>query len=151
LFNKFNLKIIVLYLLLSLSSVAILNADIFKFKKIVDTQNSFFFKRDIFTIKERVEHIRINPVRIIKEDNIPVKKKKTDIESELKSSIRYEGSLKRNGRMLALINVEGEFYIVEKGDVVLKKIKIIDIVKDKIIVSTDSEKVDILKKGETDE
>jgi len=140
-----------LYLLLSFSSIATLNADIFKFKKIADNQNSFLFKRDIFTIKARVEHIRINPVRIIKENNIPVKKKKTDIESELKSSIRYEGSLKRNGRILALINASGEFYIVQKGDVVLKKIKIIDIVKNKIIVSIDSEKVDILKKGETDE
>ncbi len=92
------------------------------------------------TVKVSVEELKKEEKR--KEE------KKISAEDEIKNSIQYEGSLKKGDKILALINMNGDMYIVSVNDILLNKIRIVNIEKSKITVEVESLKIDILKKGE---
>lgn len=124
--------------------------NILLFNKINEDQKTFKIKRDIFNMAKSSKRKEQLKVKEIEKKKIELDVKKSELRSDMTDSIQYEGSLKKGDKVLALINVNGEFFIVSKYDEVLKKIKILNITKKKLTVSVKSVKVDILKKGETD-
>ena len=127
-----------------------LSGDIFLFKKMEIKPDRFIVARDIFKLKKRSENLITQRKILIKEENLKIEEKKQELRTEIKDSIVYEGMLRKGNKILALLNLNGDFFIVSRDDKVLNKIKILDINGKKITVLADSVKIEILKKGETD-
>jgi len=70
------------------------------------------------------------------------------IAEEIAQSVTYEGFILKNAKRLALLNVSGEFYSVGEGDMVLDKIKVLKIAKDKVTIEYDGLPYEIPIKGE---
>lgn len=76
------------------------------------------------------------------------KQKEKNIEDEIRQSLFFEGYVIKNSRNCALVSVNGEFYAVGTGDIVLEKIKIVNIEKKNIKVEVDSRVFEIQLKGD---
>jgi hypothetical protein len=70
------------------------------------------------------------------------------IAEEIYQSVSYEGFVSKNGRSSALLNVSGEFFMVNEGDVVLQKIKILKIGRETVTIEYDNLPYDIKLKGD---
>jgi hypothetical protein len=70
------------------------------------------------------------------------------IAEEISQSITYEGFIVKNSKISALLNVSGEFIMVNELDQVLGKIKILKISKDVVTIEYDNQPYDIRIKGD---
>ncbi|MBU4268735.1 MAG: hypothetical protein KJ808_07825 [Acidobacteria bacterium] len=70
------------------------------------------------------------------------------IAEEISQSITYEGFIVKNSKRSALLNVSGEFFMVNEHDQVLDKIKILKISKDMVTIEYDNQPYDIRIKGD---
>ena len=70
------------------------------------------------------------------------------IAEEISQSITYEGFIVKNSKRSALLNVSGEFIMVNEHDQVLGKIKILKISKDVVTIEYDNQPYDIRIKGD---
>ena len=70
------------------------------------------------------------------------------IAEEIAQSVTYEGFILKNARRLALLNVSGDFFSVGEGDMVLNKIKVVKIAKEKVTIDYDGQEYEIFIKGE---
>lgn len=70
------------------------------------------------------------------------------IAEEISQSITYEGFIVKNSKRSALLNVSGEFIMVNELDQVLGKIKILKISKDVVTIEYDNQPYDIRIKGD---
>ena len=144
--NKILVFIMLVFISFSLST-SVLNLD--KIRK----TGEFKIKRDLFNSFKSFDK---NEMSIKKNDIKKVEKeqkteKKFNIEEEVKNNIIYSGySLKKN-KYFAVITVAGEVFIVQNGDVVLNKIKIIEIKEDEIIVEVENIKFNIKISGDENE
>jgi hypothetical protein len=70
------------------------------------------------------------------------------VAEEIYQSVSYEGYVSKNGRSSALLNVSGEFFMVNEGDVILQKIKILKIGRETVTIEYDNLPYDITLKGD---
>ncbi|MCX6558622.1 MAG: hypothetical protein NTW95_14520 [Candidatus Aminicenantes bacterium] len=70
------------------------------------------------------------------------------IAEEIYQSVSYEGFVSKNGRSSALLNISGEFFMVNEGDVVLQKITILKIGRETVTIEYDNLPYDIKLKGD---
>lgn len=70
------------------------------------------------------------------------------IAEEIFQSISYEGYVIKNGRKSALLNVSGEFFMVGEGELVLQKIKVLEIRRDMVTIEYENQPYDIKIKGD---
>lgn len=70
------------------------------------------------------------------------------IAEEIFQSIIYEGYVIKNSKKSALLNVSGEFYMVSEQELILDKIKIIEISKNVVTIEYENQPYDIKIKGD---
>jgi hypothetical protein len=70
------------------------------------------------------------------------------IAEEIYQSVSYEGYVSKNGRSSALLNVSGEFFMVNEGDVILQKLKILKIGRETVTIEYENLPYDIKLKGD---
>jgi len=131
--------------------------EIIRFSKLEKEMKKFAINRDVFSpspIKP------INPAGRVKLPPLPppqeIKKKaeeekEKDIEDEIRRSLFFEGYVIKNSKNHALVSVNGEFFAVAAGDMVLEKITIIKIEKKTIKVEVDAKVFEIQLKGDNED
>ena len=137
----------VLLIIIILSFFNFLNAEIIKISKLKKKNPVFCVKRNIFfPDKSKVG----NAFRKLEDKpKIQAKKEETkkNLENEIKDSVFFEGYVFKKHAIYALMSGNGEFYIVKNGDVVLEKIKIINVNKKMLLIEVESIELKILLKG----
>lgn len=134
-------------MLIILSFFHLLNGEIIRVSKLKKKQPVFDVKRNIFfSNKLEVEKVY---QKLQHEPGVQVKKEevKKTLEIEIQNSVFFEGYVFKRNQIYALLSVNGEFYIIKQGDVVLKKIKIININKKMLLIEVESIEFKILLKG----
>jgi len=129
-----------------------LQAEIINVSKLKGKNKEFSIKRDIFSpFKGNVGHkpvMRVEPPPPPKVEEKKPKEVKTDVAEEIRGSVAFEGYVMRDARRLALLTVNGEFFVVGKDDLILDKIKIINVEKEQVTVEVDSTMIEIKLKGD---
>lgn len=71
-----------------------------------------------------------------------------DIEAEVRESVTYEGYVIRDAKKLVLLSINQEFFVVGIDDIIMEKVKIINVEQKQITVEVDSQKFEIQLKGD---
>jgi hypothetical protein len=132
--------------ILLLALGAPLRAELLKLSLLDRPTHKFMLKLDIFKGSDPADlenSPRPGAMGPAQEENL-----QKSIAEEIQQSITFEGFIVKNGRKLALLNVSGEFFAVGEGEIVLEKIKILEISRDKVIIEYDGLPYDIRIKGE---
>jgi len=138
-------------MIIILSFFNFLNGEIIKVSKLKKKEPGFHVKRNIFIPnKSKVEKV---PQELQHKSKVQVKKEevKKTLENEIQNSVFFEGYVFKKNQIYALLSVNGEFYIVRNGDVVLEKINIIKIDKNMVLIEVDSIDFNISLKGVNNE
>ncbi len=126
-------------------------------EKLSGEKKEFSIERDIFSPfkkkfkkpGERGEKMSLPPPVVQ-----PMETKKNDgpaeydFEAEVRESVIYEGYVIREAKKLALLSISGEFFVVGIDDIVLEKVKIVNVEKTQITVEVESNKFEIQLKEE---
>ena len=70
------------------------------------------------------------------------------IAEEIFESISYEGYVSKNSKKSALLNISGEFFMVNEQDRILEKIRILKISKTIVTIEYENQSYDIKIKGD---
>ncbi|MCP4215501.1 MAG: hypothetical protein GY765_12680, partial [bacterium] len=136
--------------------------DISVLEKVVSEEHQYALERDIFSPIKRNYNSKRNappPPRVIKKTKkAETKKRELSAEEmrqrmadEVRSSLAFEGYVMRNARNLALVTLNGEFFVVGKEDVVMNKVKIVKVEKKKLTVEVESNEFEIKLKGDDED
>ena len=151
-------------LFMMLSVPQALQAEIIKVSQLKKLQEEgekkeFSIERDIFSpFKRKITKSKIKaelppppPPPVDREEEKKVKDEKPDqmqVVNEILQNVAYEGYVMRNSKQVALLTVNGEFFVVGKDDILMEKIKIINVDKKFITVEVDSNVIEINLKGD---
>lgn len=122
-----------------------LRAELLKLSLLQKPAASFTLKFDIFNGSSGTDRGQTT------QGQMPVARADTlqkTIAEEISQSITYEGFIVKNLKRSALLNVSGEFIMVNEHDQVLGKIKILKISKDVVTIEYDNQPYDIRIKGD---
>lgn len=122
-----------------------LRAELLKLSLLQKPAASFTLKLDIFNGSGETDRGQTS------QDLMPAARADTlqkTIAEEISQSITYEGFIVKNSKRSALLNVSGEFFIVNEHDQILDKIKILKISKDVVTIEYDNLPYDIRIKGD---
>lgn len=126
--------------------------EIIHFSKLEKENRTFAYKRNLF-LPETMTRPSLDPV--LPDKGIQAMPEEKQIEKEVKDEVRqavfFEGYIENNNQFIALVSVDGEFFPVAVGDVIMDKIKVIDISKNRIICEVESQEVEIPIKGDNDD
>ncbi len=133
-----------------LIGVGFVHADIIHFSKLEKEKTNFSFKKDLFSPQPGVGTPALSreEKRAI-QNRFENEKPEKSPEKEIQESVSFEGFIEKNEKILALISVNGDFFVVSEGDVILDKLKIIRIDKEKITLELDNQRIEIQLKGES--
>jgi hypothetical protein len=134
-----------------LSFFNFLNGEIIRVSKLKKKGPVFDVKRNIFfPNKSKVEKVY---QKLQYKSKVQVKKEevKKTLENEIQNGVFFEGYVFKKNQIYALLSVNGEFYIVRNGDIVLEKINIIKIDKSMVLIEVDSMNFNISLKGVNNE
>ncbi len=134
-------------MIIILSFFNFLNGEIIKTSKLKKNGFVFRVKRNIFfPDKLKVENVY---QKLQHKSKVQAKKEeiKKNLEIEIQNSVFFEGYAFKKNQIYALMSVNGEFYVIKNGDVVLEKIKIININKKMLLIEVESIEFKILLKG----
>lgn len=130
-------------------------------EKLAKEKKEFSIERDIFSpFKKKFPKPGERAEKAFKPPPVvqPMETKKDDgpaeydFEAEVRESVIYEGYVIRAAKKLALLSINGEFFVVGIDDIVLEKVKIIDVEKAQITLEVESSKFEIqLKEDEENE
>lgn len=138
-------------MIIILSFFNFLNGEIIKVSKLKKKEPGFHVKRNIFIPNKS----KIGKATQELQDKLKVPAKKNEIkknlENEIQNSVFFEGYVFKKNQIYALLSVNGEFYIVRNGDVILDKINIIKIDKNMVLIEVDSMDFNISLKGVNNE
>jgi hypothetical protein len=142
----------------------LLQAEIIKVSQLEKLQKEkekkeFSIERDIFSpFKRKFKKSKVQselppppPPAKMEEEEEKVKDEKSDqmqVVNEILQSVAYEGYVMRDSKQVALLTVNGEFFVVGKDDILMEKIKIITVDKKFITVEVDSNVIEINLKGD---
>jgi hypothetical protein len=145
-------------------TIAVFGEEIIKMstlETLAKEKKEFSIERDIFSpFKRKIPKPGESAERVIQPPPViqPMETKKDDgpaeydFEAEVRESVVYEGYVIREARKLALLSINGEFFVVGIDDIVLEKVKILDVEKTQITVEVESNKFEIqLKEDENNE
>ena len=142
---------IILLMIIILSFFNFLNGEIIKVSKLKKKEPGFHVKRNIFIPNKS----KVGKATQELQDKLKVPAKKNEIkknlENEIQNSVFFEGYVFKKNQIYALLSVNGEFYIVRNGDVILDKINIIKIDKNMVLIEVDSMDFNISLKGVNNE
>ena len=139
--------------------MAIFGAEIIRMsvmQELEKTKKEFSMERDVFSPfvrkfnKPGENNVRApEPPPVFKPD-IPEKKEPApyDIEADIRESVTYEGYVIRDAKKLALLSISQEFFVVGIDDMIMDKVKIININEKQITVEVDSQRFEIQLKGD---
>ena len=151
------------FMLMTLSSPQVLQAEIIKVSQLEKLQEErekkeFSIERDIFSpFKRKITKSKMQtelpppPPPPVKKEEEKVKDEKSNqmqVVNEILQSVTYEGYVMRDAKQVALLTVNGEPFIVSKDDILMEKIKIINVDKKFITVEVDSNVIEINLKGD---
>jgi hypothetical protein len=131
-----------------------LQAEKINVSKLKKEKKEFSIERDIFSPVKRKINVRKpddTPVLPPKPEKTPKKKipkVEEDVSEEVMQNVAYEGYVIRNGKNLALLTVNGEFFVVGKDDIILEKYKIVNVDRKTVTIEVDSQEVEITLKGD---
>lgn len=138
-------------MIIILSFFNFLNGEIIKVSKLKKKEPGFHVKRNIFIPNKS----KVGKATQELQDKLKVPAKKNEIkknlENEIQNSVFFEGYVFKKNQIYALLSVNGEFYIVRNGDVILDKINIIKIDKNMVLIEVDSMDFNISLKGVNNE
>ncbi|MEN8152734.1 MAG: hypothetical protein ABFR75_01815 [Acidobacteriota bacterium] len=113
-------------------------------------KDKYTFKRDIFSPQSSLaKNPRIK--EFLNKTRNKVIEKKEEIKEDINSTIVYEGFLSKKGKTLAMLAINGEFFIVSEGGRLQNRILIKSINSKNIIIEVESKDISIRKKGVSDE
>lgn len=150
-------------LFMMLSVPQALQAEIIKVSQLKKLQEErekreFSIERDIFSpFKRKITKSKMQtelpppPPPPVNREEEKVKDEKPDqmqVVNEILQNVAYEGYVMRNSKQVALLTVNGEFFVVGKDDILMEKIKIINVDKKFITVEVDSNVIEINLKGD---
>lgn len=150
-------------LFMMLFAAQMLQAEIIKVSQLKKLQEEkdkkeFSIERDIFSpFKRNFKKLNVQPELPppppppVKREEEKVKEKKADqmqVVNEILQSVAYEGYVMRDSKQVALLTVNGEFFVVGRDDILMEKIKIINVDKKFITVEVDSNVIEINLKGD---
>ncbi len=153
---RFRLAVIVGILAVGLSSV--LYGEIIRVSQLQKEKKEFLIKRDIFSPVKR-NFTKKGPAKFTPPPPPPPKKEEKgeavvqqkDIEAEVRQSVAFEGYVVRNAKRLALMTVNGEFFVVGPDDIVLNRIKVLNVDRKKMTIEVESNQMEIKLKGDNDD
>jgi hypothetical protein len=121
-------------------------------------KKEFSIERDIFSpFKRKFKKSKAQselppppppPVKVKDEETKEKKPDQMQVVNEILQSVAYEGYVMRDSKQVALLTVNGEFFVVGKDDILMEKIKIINVDKKIITVEVDSNVIEINLKGD---
>lgn len=150
-------------LFMVLPAVQMLQAEIIKVSQLEKLQEEkgkkeFAIERDIFSpFKRKFKKSNVQselppppppPVKMAEEKVKDEKPDQMQVVNEIMQSVAYEGYVMRDSKQVALLTVNGEFFVVGKDDILMEKIKIINVAKKFITVEVDSNVIEINLKGD---
>ncbi len=146
---------ITFFFFLSLLGVTAAYGEIIKVSLLKKDVEDFSYKRDIFS------PVPLNPVAGAKEaarqfapPPPPPKEEEeaeADLAEEIRQSVLFEGYIIKNSRSHALLNINGEYFVVGEGDMVTEKMKVVEVGREGIKVEAESMVIEILLKGDENE
>jgi hypothetical protein len=130
-----------------------LRAEKIKVSTLKKEKKEFSIERDIFSPIKRKINVRKPedlppppPKQEKKTKELP--KVEVDVAEEVMQRVAFEGYVIRNGKHLALLTVNGEFFVVGKDDIILEKYKIVNVDRKLVTIEVDSKEVEISLKGD---
>lgn len=134
---------------LFLIGVCFVNAEIINFSKLEKEKVKYYFKRDLFSpLPSRILKSFSQEEKSAIQNQQAKDKTVMNPEKEIQSIVSFEGFIEENKRILALISINNEFFVVAEGDVILDKFQIIKIDKEKITLEVDTQHLEIQLKGD---
>ncbi len=139
------------FLFLMIFLVSVLDSSVIKTENLKKT-DKFIIKRDLFNPNKRfyddkksvVKKLELKPVKKTEEQKI----KRYNIEEEVRNNITYNGYSIKGDKFIAVITVAGETFIVKDNDIVLNKIKILNIGKKEIKIEVEKLRFNIKISGD---
>jgi hypothetical protein len=133
-------------LLLLLLWPAPARGELLKLSLLKKTVPHFSLKRDIFN--GATAQVDSRPGQPSAQNAVQAEAARRTIAEEIYQSISYEGYVSKSGRSSALLNISGEFFMVNEGDLLLQKIKILKISKELVTIEYENLPYDIKLKGD---
>ncbi len=139
-------------LLLILTLITSLKAEIIHISKLESKIKPFVFTRDLFSPKRTKMEI-INKNNFEKKEMFKIKEEKLKRKhEEIFDNIIYEGFVLRKNIKTVLLSINGEFATCREGDIILDKIEIVKVSLKTLSIKIENKKYDInLKENEDEE
>lgn len=146
--NRFVFIFLMLFLVSILGSSVIKTENLKKIDK-------FIIKRDLFNPYKRfdndkkslVKKLEVKPIKKVEKQQIKI----NSIEEEVRNNISYNGYSVKGNQFIAVITVASETFIVKNNDLVLNKIKILNINEKEIRIEVEKLIFNIKISGDEDE
>lgn len=129
--------------LLLLLAAAPAGAELLKLSRLQRPAPRFTMARDLFAGEESPA-----PARDGGPAQAQAQTLQQSIAEEIASSVSFEGIILKGGKMLALLNVSGEYHTVGEGETILDKIRVLAISRERVTIEYDGQPYEIRKKGE---
>ncbi len=129
--------------LLLLLAAAPAPAELLKLSRLQRPPAPFTMKRDLFAGEEASA-----PARDADRAQAQGQALQQSIAEEIANSVSFEGIILKGGKMLALLNVSGEYHTVGEGETILDKILVRAITRERVTIEYDGQPYEIRKKGE---
>lgn len=148
---------ITFFFFLSLLGGTAAYGEIIKISLLKKEMEDFSYKRDIFS------PVPLNPVTAANGSsrqftpppppppNEEEDEAEADLAEEIRQSVVFEGYIIKDSRSHALLNINGEYFVVGEGDMVMEKMKVVEVGREGIKVEAESMVVEILLKGDENE
>jgi hypothetical protein len=139
-------------ILLLVSGFYFLSAEIIHVSKLEEKKPPYFLKKDIFyPIRSLSKEERATLQNQFSGGEIKQDQEQENSKKEIQRSISFEGYVEKNNSIHALINLNGEYFVVGQGEIFMETIKIVKIEKNQIFLEVESQPIVIQLKGDGDD
>lgn len=138
-----------LFTILTLSVAAILGAEeVVHLSRLDSPAKELTIHRDLFRPGQNpaTETVRMRPMPTPAEPRVEQNALK-DRESRIRRSIVFEGFIRRNDRLTAILSVDGEYFVVAQGEQVLGDVSVAALNEKRMVVLVDGKRHEIPFQG----
>jgi len=138
-----------LFLGIVMSAAAVLGAEeVVHLSRLEKPASELQLHRDLF----RREETRMPAPSRVRPEPIPVeaetrKQAAADATARVQRSIVYEGYIQRNGRLTAILSVDGEYFVAAAGEQLLDHLSVQALDQDQLVVLVDGKRHEIPFQG----
>ena len=122
--------------------------EVIRLSKLKQERPPFGMKRDIFSTRSLAAEAAADNGAPSREARPPSPLSEEELRREVRTSVSFEGYVMKKERRHALLNVNGEFYVVGEGEDVTEAVKVIKIERERIYLEVEGKKIEIPLKGD---